>query len=95
MGNTSERKDLGGVECGSALRTSSGRGRRVTQGWKDLWDGGMRFRKVGCGGGSRLDSGSCEFLGEALGTRDTCHLPDESQILITIDAPCFPTCRNL
>ena len=87
------REDLGGIVCGSALRTSSGR--RVTKGWKDLRDGVMWSRKVGCGGGSMLNFGSCEFLGEALGSWDTCHLPDESQILITIDASRFPTCRSL
>ena len=31
------------------------------------------FRKVGYGGGSKIDFGSCEFLKEALGKLDMCH----------------------
>ena len=41
------------------------------------------LKKVGCGGGSGLDSGSSGFLGEALGSLDGCHHPDEDQILTT------------
>ena len=34
--------------------------------------------------------GVVDFLGEAPGSRDTCHHLDDGQILTTTDAPAFP-----
>ena len=54
------------VEWGSGLRTSS-QGGQLRDGWdwRKLW----------------LDSESCGFLGGSLGSLDTCHHPNEGQIL--------------
>ena len=53
-----EGKYLGVVEGGSGMEGSSGR--RMTSGRSDVAEDD--FGKVGCGGGSRLDSGSCRLL---------------------------------
>jgi len=44
------------------------------------------FGKAACGGGSRLDSESCELLRRVLGNKDMCHHPAKGQILTTTDA---------
>jgi len=54
---------------------------------KDLQDEGTRPREGWMWQRLRLDSGSCEFLREALGSLDVYHYPDEGQILTTTDAP--------
>ena len=50
------------VEGGSGMEVSSGR--RKTLGRSDAAE--ADFGKVGCGGGSGLDSGNCGLLGEVL-----------------------------
>ena len=37
----------------------------------------------GCGGGSGMNSESCEFLGGSFGSLDTCHHRSRGQILTT------------
>ena len=51
-------KDLRMIECGFGMEAFSGR--RMTSERSDVADDG--FEKVGCGGGSGLDSGSCRLL---------------------------------
>ena len=45
--------------------------------------------EVGCGGDSGMDSRSYRFLVESFGDGDTCHHPDEGQILTITDKPAF------
>ena len=75
--------------------------------WLMPWNDGMRLwigdifgmkgnnGKAGCGRCFGMDSESCGYLGELLGSLDTCHLLGSVQILTTTDASCFPTCRSL
>jgi len=47
------------------------------------------------GGNSGLDSGSCEFLGEALDSLDTCHHRYKGQILTATRGHCSILCPIL
>ena len=58
--------------------------RDVASRWKGLQDKDDS-RKIRCGRGSRMDyMGVVDFSGEALGSLDICHHPDEGQILTEV-----------
>ena len=81
MERLQEGKDLGVVEGGSEMEGSLER--RMTSEKSDVAE--ADFGKAGCGGGSELNSESCELLGESSGSKDMCHHPDDGQNLTTTE----------
>ena len=57
-----------------------------------LWNEG-NSEKARRDGGSGMDSETLYILGKTLGSLNTCHHPDDGQILTTIDVPASPLVR--